>query len=258
MGHGPTTRSPSNAAAKPGTEDASEKEGTYPCIQLGISANPLIELPQAADASNGSMADFFAMRTRQQQEAEKKKSEKEKAEKKKAKKEKDAATTSKKVVTNTVFTDIEEVSVPERMRRKTRMDKVHTRSLHKRLVIGMNEFFQPITENDKVLSELSNFMGTLAKRYMSVALISGAYKMLSVTSLVLMGNVATRDAFDWISKDPLIVKASSVICRLSDDIVGHEFELERPHIPTAVGCFMKEYGVPKETAYDGLHKHIIT
>ena len=57
---------------------------------------------------------------------------------------------------------------------------------------------------------------------MSVALISGAYKMLSVTSFVLMGDVATREAYEWISKDPLIVKASSVICRLSDDIVGHE------------------------------------
>ncbi|KAK1401034.1 hypothetical protein POM88_000639 [Heracleum sosnowskyi] len=83
------------------------------------------------------------------------------------------------------------------------------------------------------------------EEYMSVALISEAYKMLSVTSFVLMGNVATRDAFDWISKDPLIVKASSVICRLSDNhIVGHEFELERPHTPTAVECFMKQYGVP--------------
>ncbi|KAK1401017.1 hypothetical protein POM88_000622 [Heracleum sosnowskyi] len=155
MGHGPTTRSSSNAAAK---QDASEKEGTCPAIQLGISANPLIELPQAADASNGSMADFFAMPKRQQQEAEKKKSEKEKV----------AATTSRKVVTNTVFTDIEEVSVPQMMRGKTRMDKVHTRSLEKRLVIGKNEFFQPITENDKVLSELSNFLGTLAKRCVSL------------------------------------------------------------------------------------------
>ncbi|KAK1401077.1 hypothetical protein POM88_000682 [Heracleum sosnowskyi] len=123
------------------TQDASEKEGTCPSIQLEISANPLIELPQVADAT----------------------------EKKKAKKEKVAATTSKKVVTNTVFIDIEEgdvpLSVPQRMRGKTRMDKVHTRSRDKRLVIGMNEFFQPITENYKVLSELSNFLGTLAKRY---------------------------------------------------------------------------------------------
>ncbi|KAL8132489.1 hypothetical protein AgCh_008108 [Apium graveolens] len=95
------------------------------------------------------------------------------------------------------------------------------------------------------------------EEYMSVALITGAFKMLSVTSFVLMGDVATREAYEWMSKDPLIVKAASVICRLSDDIVGHEFESQRPHIPTAVECFMKQYGVPKETAYDGLRKHII-
>lgn len=57
---------------------------------------------------------------------------------------------------------------------------------------------------------------------MSVALVSGAIKMLSVSSLVLMGDVATTESFDWMSKDPLLVRASSVICRLTDDIVGHE------------------------------------
>ncbi|KAL1802498.1 hypothetical protein ACET3Z_031145 [Daucus carota] len=94
------------------------------------------------------------------------------------------------------------------------------------------------------------------EEYMSVELISGAYKMLSVTSFVLMGDVATREAYEWISKDPLIVKASSVICRLSDDIVGHEFELQRPHIPTAVECFMKQYSVSKEITYGALQKRI--
>nr|XP_017228755.1 PREDICTED: uncharacterized protein LOC108192725 [Daucus carota subsp. sativus] len=57
-----------------------------------------------------------------------------------------------------------EVAVPQRMRAKTRMDKVHTRSFDKRIVIEMNDDFQPIAENDKVLSELSSFLGTLAKR----------------------------------------------------------------------------------------------
>ncbi|KAK1401069.1 hypothetical protein POM88_000674 [Heracleum sosnowskyi] len=128
IGHGPTTRSPANAAAKPGTEDASEKEGTCPSIQLEISANPLIELPQVADAT----------------------------EKKKAKKEKVAATTSKKVVTNTVFIVIEEgdvpVSVPQRMRGKTRMDKVHTRSRDKRLK-KINEKFSIVDAPDELLSD---------------------------------------------------------------------------------------------------------
>ncbi|KAK1380994.1 hypothetical protein POM88_027738 [Heracleum sosnowskyi] len=181
MGRGPTTRSRANAPAKPGTEDTSQKEGTCPSPLPGISANPLIELPQAADAGNGSMADFFAMRKRQQEEARIKKAEMEKAEKQKAemekaKKGKAYATTSKKIVMNTILTDIKEgdvpVAVPQRMRGKTRMDKVHMRSLDKRLVIGMNEFFQPITENDKVLSKLSSFMGTLAKRCVSLTYVT--------------------------------------------------------------------------------------
>ncbi|KAK1399809.1 hypothetical protein POM88_009672 [Heracleum sosnowskyi] len=57
------------------------------------------------------------------------------------------------------------------------------------------------------------------EEYMNVALVTGAFKMLLVSSFVLMGDVATRESFDWMSKDPLIVRASSVICRLSDDIV---------------------------------------
>lgn len=95
------------------------------------------------------------------------------------------------------------------------------------------------------------------EEYMSVALVTGAFKMLSVSSFVLMGDVATTESFDWISKDPLIVRASSVICRLSDDIVGHEFEKERPHIPSAVECFMEQHNVGKDTtAYDALQKRI--
>ncbi|KAK1405765.1 hypothetical protein POM88_005370 [Heracleum sosnowskyi] len=88
MGRGPTTRSRANAAAKPGTEDATEKERTCSSIQLGISVNPLIELPQAADTGNGSMADFFVMCKRPQQEAEKMKVKKEKAESKRPKRKK--------------------------------------------------------------------------------------------------------------------------------------------------------------------------
>ena len=57
---------------------------------------------------------------------------------------------------------------------------------------------------------------------MSVTLVTAGYKMLSVTSFVLMGNVATREAFEWITKEPLIERAASVINRLHDDIVGHE------------------------------------
>lgn len=60
------------------------------------------------------------------------------------------------------------------------------------------------------------------EEYMEVALVSSGYIMLATTSFVGMGESVTKQAFDWVSSNPLIVKASSVICRLTDDMVGHE------------------------------------
>ncbi|KAM7486331.1 hypothetical protein LguiA_002340 [Lonicera macranthoides] len=57
--------------------------------------------------------------------------------------------------------------------------------------------------------------------YMEVALVFGGYKMLATTSFVGMGESVTKQAFDWVSNTPLIVKAFSVICRLTDNMVGH-------------------------------------
>ncbi|CAL5404078.1 unnamed protein product [Camellia sinensis] len=62
------------------------------------------------------------------------------------------------------------------------------------------------------------------EEYMRVALVTGAYTMLATTSLVGMGEVVSKEAFDWVSSDPLIVQASSVVCRLMDDMVGHKEE----------------------------------
>ena len=46
--------------------------------------------------------------------------------------------------------------------------------------------------------------------------------MLTITSFVAMGDIATKEAFDWVSNDPKMVRASSIVCRLMDDIVSHE------------------------------------
>ncbi|KAL7228876.1 hypothetical protein ACSBR2_007546 [Camellia fascicularis] len=60
------------------------------------------------------------------------------------------------------------------------------------------------------------------KEYMQVALATCGYTMLATTSFVGMGEVVSKEAFDWVSSDPLIVQASSVVCRLKDDVVGHK------------------------------------
>ncbi|CDP18846.1 unnamed protein product [Coffea canephora] len=92
------------------------------------------------------------------------------------------------------------------------------------------------------------------EEYMKVALVTGAYMMLATTSMVGMGDSVTTQAFDWITNEPLIVRAASVICRLMDDMAGHEFEQERGHVASAVECYVNEHGVTKQEAFDELNR----
>ncbi|GKV15766.1 hypothetical protein SLEP1_g26518 [Rubroshorea leprosula] len=82
--------------------------------------------------------------------------------------------------------------------------------------------------------------------YMQVALISSAYPMLITNSFVGMGEVATKDAFDWISNNPKMLKASTIICRFMDDITSHELEQSRDHVASIIECYMKQYGLSME------------
>ncbi|KAJ0044678.1 hypothetical protein Pint_04339 [Pistacia integerrima] len=58
--------------------------------------------------------------------------------------------------------------------------------------------------------------------YMTAALVTSAYSMLATTSFVGMGNIVTKEAFEWLFTNPKMIKASSVICRLMDDMVSHK------------------------------------
>ncbi|CAK9136862.1 unnamed protein product [Ilex paraguariensis] len=94
------------------------------------------------------------------------------------------------------------------------------------------------------------------EEHMEVALVSCGYMMLSTTSFVGMGELATKEVFDWVSSEPLIVRASSVINRLMDDMVGHQHEQERGHVASAVECYMKQHGASKQEAYAEFDKQV--
>ncbi|KAH7860923.1 hypothetical protein Vadar_019579 [Vaccinium darrowii] len=94
------------------------------------------------------------------------------------------------------------------------------------------------------------------EEYMRVALVTGAYKMLATTSFVGMGDLVTKEAFEWVSSDPLIVEAASVICRLMDDMAGHKFEQERGHVASAVECYMKQHGATEEVVLLEFQKRV--
>ncbi|CDP12331.1 unnamed protein product [Coffea canephora] len=50
------------------------------------------------------------------------------------------------------------------------------------------------------------------------------YTTLKITSFLGMGDIVTKESFDWASNDPDILRAASIICRLWDDIVGHKVQ----------------------------------
>ncbi|KAG6407014.1 hypothetical protein SASPL_129994 [Salvia splendens] len=81
--------------------------------------------------------------------------------------------------------------------------------------------------------------------YLKVSVVSGGYMMLSTTSLVGMGDdQVTKNDFDWIVNEPLIDRASALLARLLDDLVGDEYEEK----PSSIHCYMRQYGMSEDDA----------
>ncbi|CAL9128191.1 unnamed protein product [Musa acuminata var. zebrina] len=86
------------------------------------------------------------------------------------------------------------------------------------------------------------------EEHLHVSLISSAYPMLECASFIGMGEIATKEAFQWITSFPKIVQASAIICRIMNDIASHELEQTREHVASTVQCYMKEYGTDVHVA----------
>ncbi|KAH0678033.1 hypothetical protein KY284_019118 [Solanum tuberosum] len=96
------------------------------------------------------------------------------------------------------------------------------------------------------------------EEYLKVALVTACYMMLSTTSLVGMEEeLVNEENFKWITSEPLMVKASSIVCRLMDDRIGHKFEQERGHVASAVESYVKEFECSKQEAYVKLEKLVV-
>ncbi|KAK9209547.1 hypothetical protein WN944_001914 [Citrus x changshan-huyou] len=76
------------------------------------------------------------------------------------------------------------------------------------------------------------------EEYEGVALGSSGVLTLATASFVDMGDIATKEAFEWLIKKPKI------------------FEQKRGHIPSAVECYMKQHGVSEEEAKKALKIHV--
>ncbi|KAL6316111.1 hypothetical protein AAG906_015941 [Vitis piasezkii] len=84
------------------------------------------------------------------------------------------------------------------------------------------------------------------EEYLSVALVTSDVTLFTIISFVGMGRRATKE----------IMKATSTIIRLMDDMASHEFEQQRGHAASSVECYMKQHGVSEQHAYQELNKQV--
>ncbi|KAG6512649.1 hypothetical protein ZIOFF_030774 [Zingiber officinale] len=69
-----------------------------------------------------------------------------------------------------------------------------------------------------------------------------------------MGEVATKEVFDWLSSFPKVVEACCVISRLLNDIRSHELEQGRDHAASTVESYMKEHDTNVNVACKNLRE----
>ncbi|KAI4356604.1 hypothetical protein L6164_000615 [Bauhinia variegata] len=96
----------------------------------------------------------------------------------------------------------------------------------------------------------------ILEEYLDIALTSSGYPLVTTISFVGMGPIATEEVFQWLSSSPKIVRASSIVARLMDDVVSNDLEQKRGHVSSAVECYIKEHGVKRQDAIDELNKQV--
>ncbi|XP_058092425.1 probable terpene synthase 2 isoform X2 [Magnolia sinica] len=89
------------------------------------------------------------------------------------------------------------------------------------------------------------YMPTL-EEYLRIALLTTGYPALTLVSFVGMGEIATKEAFEWVMNEPKLIKASAFICRIVDEIQSGKFEPKRGHVASAVECYMNENGASEQ------------
>ncbi|KAG5581740.1 hypothetical protein H5410_052367 [Solanum commersonii] len=94
------------------------------------------------------------------------------------------------------------------------------------------------------------------EQYMKNGIPSSGYLLLATTSWLAMGNITTKDVFDWIGTEPPILVASCCITRLLNDRSSHEEEQKRGDAASSIECYMNEYDVTKEEAHIKLRNKI--
>ncbi|KAL6646707.1 hypothetical protein ACP70R_015401 [Stipagrostis hirtigluma subsp. patula] len=100
------------------------------------------------------------------------------------------------------------------------------------------------------------YVPATVEEHLELSVRTGACHLLSCASFVGMGNVATKESFDWVCSMPKIVHSLSVILRLRDDLKSYEREQMGLHVASTIDSCMKEHNVSMELAQKKLKELI--
>ncbi|CAD6342706.1 unnamed protein product [Miscanthus lutarioriparius] len=103
----------------------------------------------------------------------------------------------------------------------------------------------------KMLQE--GYIPKSVEEHLKVSIRTVGSPIFSCASFVGMHDIATEDCFHWVSSEPKMVQALSVILRLVDDLQSYEREQLIPHVASTINSYMKEHNVSIEVAREQIH-----
>ncbi|KAK1410789.1 hypothetical protein QVD17_37328 [Tagetes erecta] len=118
---------------------------------------------------------------------------------------------------------------------------------------AMIEYVQSYMTEAKWTNE--GYMPTM-EEHLKVSYLSIGYKLALIAGFAAMGNVITKETFEWALKNPPLVTTCCRLCRTVDDIATHKEEKDRKHVASSIECYMNQYGVSEKQTYELFNKRV--
>ncbi|KAL6659483.1 hypothetical protein ACP70R_003523 [Stipagrostis hirtigluma subsp. patula] len=96
------------------------------------------------------------------------------------------------------------------------------------------------------------YVPTDVEEHLQISVRSSACMHIISLAFISLGNVTTREAIEWASTYPNIIRGVCIVGRIGNDMVSHEREQSSEHVASTVQTCMKQYGVTEEEANEKL------
>ncbi|KAF5191164.1 (-)-germacrene D synthase [Thalictrum thalictroides] len=117
----------------------------------------------------------------------------------------------------------------------------------------MQDYVIGLMEEAKIL--FSGRMPTM-EEWLPVSLVTMALNIFFICGVMGLGELATKEVYDWIASKPKIIRSSYLIVRLFDDIGTYKWEHKRGTTLSNVTCCMNDLGISESDAVEHIQKMI--